>query len=69
MDSFAKDALTPTVVHGSAAPASFQQALNDAVTAFVVDRDVEAFATALVQAAAQEESMQGERQRLLQQLP
>ena len=44
MDSFAKDALVPTVVHGSAAPADFQQAFNDAVTAFVVDRNVDAFA-------------------------
>jgi glucose/mannose transport system substrate-binding protein len=51
MDSFGKDALVPTVVHGSAAPADFQQALNDAVTIFVVDQDVDAFATALVQAA------------------
>jgi len=51
MDSFAKDALVPTVVHGSAAPADFQQALNDAVTVFVVDKDVDAFANALVQAA------------------
>jgi len=59
MDSFAKDALVPTVVHGSAAPAGFQQALNDGVTAFVVDRDVDAFSSALTQAAAQEESMQG----------
>jgi glucose/mannose transport system substrate-binding protein len=51
MDSFAKDVLTPTVVHGSAAPAAFQQALFDAVTAFVVDRNVDAFAAALVKAA------------------
>jgi glucose/mannose transport system substrate-binding protein len=51
MDSFANDALVPTVVHGSAAPADFQQALNDAVTVFVVDQNVEAFASALVQAA------------------
>ncbi len=58
MDSFAKDALVPTVVHGSAAPASFQQALNDAVTTFVVDQNVDALATALTQAAAQETSMQ-----------
>lgn len=52
MDSFANDSLVPSVVHGSAAPALFQQALNDAVTVFVVDRDVDAFAAALVQAAA-----------------
>jgi glucose/mannose transport system substrate-binding protein len=41
----------PTVVHGSAAPASFAQALNDAVTVFVVDKNVDALATALTQAA------------------
>jgi glucose/mannose transport system substrate-binding protein len=51
MDSFADDALVPTVVHGLAAPADFQQALNDAVTTFVVDGDVEAFSAALVKAA------------------
>jgi glucose/mannose transport system substrate-binding protein len=51
MDSFAGDALVPTVVHGSAAPADFQQALNDGVTIFVVDRDVDAFADALAQGA------------------
>jgi glucose/mannose transport system substrate-binding protein len=51
MDSFAKDMLTPTVVHGSAAPAAFQQALFDAVTSFVVDKNVDAFAAALVKAA------------------
>ena len=51
MDSFAKDALVPSVVHGSAAPADFQQALNDAVTSFVVDRNVDAFSSALVAAA------------------
>lgn len=51
MDSFANDALVPSVVHGSAAPADFQQALNDAVTSFVVDRDVEAFSAALVAGA------------------
>jgi glucose/mannose transport system substrate-binding protein len=51
MDSFASDALVPSVVHGSAAPADFQQALNDAVTSFVVDRNVDAFSSALVAAA------------------
>jgi len=38
-------------VHGGAAPAAFQQALNEAVTSFVVDKNVENFATELVQAA------------------
>ena len=52
MDSFAGDSLVPTVVHGSAAPADFQQALNDAVTIFVVDRNVDAFSQALVDAAS-----------------
>jgi len=51
MDSFGKDALVPTLVHGSAAPADFQQATNDAVTSFVVDRNVDAFSKALVQGA------------------
>jgi glucose/mannose transport system substrate-binding protein len=51
MDSFASDALVPSVVHGSAAPADFQQALNDAVTSFVVDKNVDAFSAALVSAA------------------
>jgi glucose/mannose transport system substrate-binding protein len=51
MDSFADGALVPSVVHGSAAPADFQQAMNDAVTLFVVDRDVDAFSAALVDAA------------------
>ncbi len=51
MDSFVSDALVPTLVHGSAAPADFQQAFNDAVTSFVVDRNVKAFSKSLVQAA------------------
>jgi glucose/mannose transport system substrate-binding protein len=51
MDSFSEGQLVPTVVHGTAAPADFQQALNDAVTLFVVDRDVDAFSEALVEAA------------------
>ncbi len=51
MDSFAADALVPTLVHGSAAPADFQQSFNDAVTTFVVNKKVKAFSKALVQAA------------------
>ncbi len=53
MDSFADDPIVPSVVHGSAAPADFQQALNDAVTSFVVDRNVDAFSAALVAGAQQ----------------
>ncbi|HEV3209976.1 MAG TPA: ABC transporter substrate-binding protein [Chthoniobacterales bacterium] len=56
MDSFAKDKLVASCVHGEAAPASFQQALNDAVTAFVVDKNVDNFANSLVQAAKESQS-------------
>jgi glucose/mannose transport system substrate-binding protein len=51
MKSFASDALLPSCVHGEAAPAAFQQSLNDAITQFVVDKNVDAFCSALVQAA------------------
>jgi len=59
MDSFSADALVPTVVHGSAAPADFQQALNDAVTLFVVDGDVDSFAASLSAAASMSMMMDG----------
>ncbi|WP_419922593.1 ABC transporter substrate-binding protein [Candidatus Poriferisodalis sp.] len=51
MDSFGSAVIVPTVVHGSAAPAAFQQALNDAITVFVVSRDVDALASELAAAA------------------
>lgn len=51
MDSYAKDKMTATIVHGSAAPADFQQALNDALTTFVVDGKAEVFAKNLAKAA------------------
>jgi len=51
MDSFANDKLLPGCVAGEAAPTAFRQALNDAVTAFIVDKNVDNFAKALVQAA------------------
>ena len=50
MKTFADGHLLPSVVHGEAAPAAFQQALNDAVTAFVVDKNIDNFANALAQA-------------------
>ena len=50
MDSFAEDELVASCVHGEAAPAAFEQALNDAVAAFVADRNVDNFANALVKA-------------------
>lgn len=51
MDTYENTTLVPTVIHGSAAAADFQQALNDALTSFVVDRDVEAFARTLAREA------------------
>ena len=51
MDSFARDKVIPSCVHGEAAPAAVQQALSDAVTTFMTDRNVDSFANALVQAA------------------
>jgi glucose/mannose transport system substrate-binding protein len=51
MEEFAKDKLLPSCVHGGAAPENFQKALNDAVSSFVLDKNVENFATALVQEA------------------
>jgi ABC-type glycerol-3-phosphate transport system substrate-binding protein len=46
----------PSCVHGEVAPAAFQQALNDAVPAFIVDKNIDNFANALVQAAKESET-------------
>lgn len=51
MTEFARDKLLPSCVHGAAAPAAFQTALNDAVTSFMTDKNVENFSNALVQAS------------------
>jgi len=51
MDSFGKDKLVWSVVHGEAAPAAFKQAFLDAVTTFVVDKNADAFIKALVAGA------------------
>jgi glucose/mannose transport system substrate-binding protein len=56
MDSFSKDKLLASCVHGEAAPAAFQQALNDAVTAFVVDKNIDNFANTLVVAVKESQS-------------
>jgi glucose/mannose transport system substrate-binding protein len=56
MNSFAEDELVASCVHGEAAPAAFQQALNEAVAKFVVDRNEDNFADALVQAAKKSQS-------------
>jgi len=51
MVEFAQDKLLPSCVHGEAAPAAFQEALNAAITSFMADKNAEKFADALVQAA------------------
>jgi glucose/mannose transport system substrate-binding protein len=55
MESFVKDALVPTCIHGIAAPAGFQQALNDAITTFVIDKNADRLVKALAQAAKEAE--------------
>jgi glucose/mannose transport system substrate-binding protein len=55
MNSFAKDKLLPSCVHGEAAPAGFRQAFNDAVATFVVDKNVDRLVKALAQAAKEAE--------------
>src|SRR5260370_21273473 len=53
MTEFAKDKLLPSCVHGEAAPAAFQEALNNAITSFMLDKNAENFASALVEAAGE----------------
>jgi glucose/mannose transport system substrate-binding protein len=55
MDSFAMDKLLPSCAHGEAAPAGFQQAFNDAITTFVVDKNADRLVKALAQAAKEAE--------------
>jgi glucose/mannose transport system substrate-binding protein len=52
MDSFSRDALVPSCAHGQASSPAFQQALYDASTAFVTDKDVDTYLAMLVDAAA-----------------
>jgi glucose/mannose transport system substrate-binding protein len=47
MSDFKKDALVPSIFHGAAAPPALQQAISDAVSAFVVSKNVEAFVKAV----------------------
>jgi glucose/mannose transport system substrate-binding protein len=51
MASFDHDVMLASCVHGESVPAAFQQELNDAISLFVADRNVERFTGALVQAA------------------
>jgi glucose/mannose transport system substrate-binding protein len=55
MNSFAKDKLLPSCVHGAAAPTGFRQAFNDAVSTFVVDKNADRLVKALAQAAKEAE--------------
>jgi glucose/mannose transport system substrate-binding protein len=55
MKGFASDKLLPSLVHGEAAPAAFQQAVNDAITSFVVNKNADTFVQALAQAAKDSE--------------
>jgi len=48
---FAQDKLLPSCVHGEAAPAAFQDALNAAITSFMSDKNAKNFTDTLVQAA------------------
>src|SRR4029077_13525193 len=50
MTEFARDKLLPSCVHGEAAPAPFQTALNNTIMSFMVDKNVDNFDSALVQA-------------------
>jgi glucose/mannose transport system substrate-binding protein len=51
MASFDHDVLLASCVHGEAVPTTFQQELNDAISLFVADTNVDRFTGALVQAA------------------
>jgi glucose/mannose transport system substrate-binding protein len=51
MKEFADDKLLPSCVHGEAAPAAFQEALNAAITSFMSDKNADKFANTLVQTA------------------
>lgn len=53
IDDFKRDALTPSLAHGSAAPEAFASAANDEMGQFVQRRDVETTATNLQKLADQ----------------
>ncbi len=55
MNSFAKDRLLPSCVHGEAAPTGFLQAFYGAVSTFVVDKNADRLVKALAQAAKEAE--------------
>jgi glucose/mannose transport system substrate-binding protein len=56
MSSFAHDSIVPSVFEGEATSPAFQQALNDAVSAFSADRNVDRFVKTMISAAAENAS-------------
>ena len=56
MNSFAHDSIVPSVFEGEATTPAFQQALNDAVSAFSADKNVDRFAKTMAGAAAENSS-------------
>ena len=50
MKDFSKDALIPSIFHGSAAPPALLQALSDATSQFVVSKNIDGFCRAMVDA-------------------
>ena len=56
MNSFAYDSIVPSVFEGEATSPAFQQALNDAVSAFSADRNIDRFVKTMVGAAAENAS-------------
>jgi glucose/mannose transport system substrate-binding protein len=56
MNSFAYDSIVPSVFEGEATSPAFQQALNDAVSAFSADRNIDRFVKTMVGAAAESAS-------------
>jgi hypothetical protein len=55
MNSFAKDKLLLSCVHGEAAPTGFLQAFYGAVSRFVADKNADRLVNALAQAATEAE--------------
>jgi glucose/mannose transport system substrate-binding protein len=53
IDSFAKDTLAPSVVHGAAANEAYMTAYGNALNVFSADLDVQSLARALTQAATE----------------
>jgi glucose/mannose transport system substrate-binding protein len=41
MEDFANDSLTPSIVHGSAAPKGFVDAMDDTINSFIINGDVD----------------------------